>query len=153
MSFDKENIRYQRIKTFLTKPKFNGFTKNELFIMAFIKKGWGQDIAALSNMAVEKRPLHCTDLKREVLYIKDNDEWKRDEDKGQIKSAVTKVVDKNLSNTEEWLDKHPNVLTPGSKDSNRYIKMSENSLGTGDESEQNKIIKNILKEVVIDKEK
>lgn len=108
---------------------------------------------ALSNMAVEKRPLHCTDLKREVLYIKDNDEWKRDEDKGQIKSAVTKVVDKNLSNTEEWLDKHPNVLTPGSNDSNRYIKMSENSLGTGDESEQNKIIKNILKEVVIDKEK
>lgn len=108
---------------------------------------------ALSNMAVEKRPLHCTDLKREVLYIKDNDEWKRDEDKGQIKSAVTKVVDKNLSNSEEWLDKYPNVLTPGSKDSNRYIKMSENSLGTGDESEQNKIIKNILKEVVIDKEK
>jgi len=108
---------------------------------------------ALSNMAVEKRPLHCTDLKREVLYIKDNDEWKRDEDKGQIKSAVTKVVDKNLSNSEKWLDNYPDVLTPGSKDSNRYIKMSENSLGTGEEAEQNKIIKNILKEVIIDKEK
>ena len=108
---------------------------------------------ALSNMAVEKRPLHCTDLKREVLYIKDNDEWKRDEDRGQIKSAVTKVVDKNLSNTEEWLDNYPDVLTPGSKDSNRYIKMSENSLGTGEEKETNKVMKNIMKEVLVDKEK
>ena len=43
--------RYNKIKQFLLRPNFNGFTKKELFIMAFIKKGWGQDIAALSNMA------------------------------------------------------------------------------------------------------
>ena len=43
--------RYNRIKDFLLMPGFNGFTKKELFIMTFIKKGWGQDIAALSNMA------------------------------------------------------------------------------------------------------
>ena len=107
---------------------------------------------ALNNLEIEKRPMHCTDLKREVLYIKDNNEWKKDDDKEMVKSAVTKVVDKNLGNSEKWLNEHPDVLTPGSKDSNRYIKMTENSLGTGLESEQNKIVKNIMKEVVIDKE-
>ena len=105
---------------------------------------------ALNKLEVERRPMHCTDLKREVLYIKDNNEWHKDEDKEVIKSAVNKVVDKNLGNSEKWLDEHPNVLIPGSKDSNRYIKMTENSLGTGHESEQNKIVKNIMREVVID---
>lgn len=106
---------------------------------------------ALANMEETKRPMHCTDLKREVLYIKDNNEWHKDEDKGILKGAVTKVVDKNLSNSEKWLDEHPDVLTPGSKDSNRYIKMTENSLGTGEESEQHKIMKNIMKEVKIER--
>lgn len=108
---------------------------------------------ALNKLSVEQRPMHCTDLKRDVLYIKDNDEWKKDEDKGMMKSAVNKVVDKNLSNSEKWLDKHPDVFTPGSRDSNRYIKMTENSLGTGEEKETNKVMKNIMKEVLVDKEK
>ena len=43
--------RYKKIESFLLKDNFNGFTKDDLFIMTFIKKGWGQDIAALSNMA------------------------------------------------------------------------------------------------------
>ena len=43
--------RYNKIKDFLLTPDFNGFTGDDLFIMQFIKKGWGHDIAALSNMA------------------------------------------------------------------------------------------------------
>ncbi len=106
---------------------------------------------ALSNLEVEKRPLHCTDLKREVLYIKDNDEWHKDEVKGQIKKAVTKVVNKNLGNTSEWLEKHPEHCVSGSEDFDNYMKMTENSLGTGEAEEQNKIVKNIMKSVTIDK--
>ena len=68
MSFAVENIRYKRVKAFLTKPKFNGFTKNELFIMAFIKKGWGQDIAALSNMAEALANLYCSDKSNRHEY-------------------------------------------------------------------------------------
>lgn len=108
---------------------------------------------ALNKLSVEQRPMHCTDLKRDVLYIKDNDEWKKDDDKEMMKCAVNKVVDKNLSNSEKWLDKHPDVFTPGSRDSNRYVKMTENSLGTGEEKETNKVMKNILKEVLVDKDK
>ena len=106
---------------------------------------------ALSNLEVEKRPLHCTDLKREVLYIKDNNEWHKDDEKGKIKKAVNKVVNKNLGNTSEWLDKYPEHCISGSKDFDNYMKMTENSLGTGDEEEQNKIVKNIMKSVTIDK--
>ena len=46
---DGKKIRYERIKDFLLQPNFNGFTKDDLFIMQFIKKGWGHDIAAAFN--------------------------------------------------------------------------------------------------------
>ena len=97
--------------------------------------------------------MHCTDLKREVLYIKDNDEWHRDDEKEELKKAVDKVVNKNLSNTSEWLDAHPDHINTESKDFDEYMKMTENSLGTGEENEQNKIVKNILKTVTIHKDK
>ncbi len=105
---------------------------------------------ALANMEENKRPMHCTDLKREVLYIKDNDEWLKDEDKDILKNAVTKVVDKNCENQAEWLDNHPDVLVPGSKDSNKYIKMMDACLGKGDDTEQHKIMKNIMKDVKLE---
>ena len=106
---------------------------------------------ALSNMEENKRPMHCTDLKRETLYIKDNDEWHKDEEKDKIKEAVDKVTNKNISNTNKWLEKYPEHIDPGSKDFEKYIKMTNNSMGTGDDMEQKKIVKNILKEVVVDK--
>lgn len=107
---------------------------------------------ALSNMEENKRPMHCTDLKREVLYIKDNDEWNKDENKEIIKDAVEKVTNKNISNTGKWLEKYPEHQEAGSKDFEKYIKMTSNCMGTGEETEQNKIVKNILKEVTIKKE-
>jgi hypothetical protein len=106
---------------------------------------------ALSNIEVNKRPMHCTDLKREVLYIKDNNEWQIDDEKDRIKEAVDKVANKNISNTVKWLEKYPEHGDTGSKDFEKYVKMSSNSMGTGDELEQKKIVKNILKEITIDK--
>ena len=104
---------------------------------------------ALSNLEETKRPLHCTDLKREVLYIKDNDEWHKDENKEEIKVAVNKVVNKNIGNQAKWLDAHPNL--EDETEMENYIRMQEHSLGTGHESEQKKIVKNIMKEVIIGK--
>ena len=104
---------------------------------------------ALSNMEQTKRPLHCTDLKREVLYIKDNNEWLIDEDKEKIKNAVNIVENKNIGNQAKWLDAHPNL--DDEKEMEKYIQMQDHSLGTGEESEKNKIVKNILKEVTIQK--
>ena len=56
-----------------------------------------------------------------------------------------------MKNTKEWLDAHPQHLDTDSKDFDNYIQMTSNSLGTGADSEKNKIIKNIMKEVRIDK--
>ena len=102
---------------------------------------------ALSNLEETKRPLHCTDLKREVLYIKDNDEWHKDENKEEIKVAVNKVVNKNIGNQAKWIEAHPNLNDETEME--KYIKMQDHSLGTGQEIEQNKIVKNIMKEVTI----
>ena len=104
---------------------------------------------ALSSLEETKRPLHCTDLKREVLYIKDNNEWHKDENKEEIKVAVNKVVNKNIGNQAKWIDAHPNL--EDETEMERYIKMQDHSLGTGEEIEQNKIVKNIMKEVTINK--
>ena len=104
---------------------------------------------ALSSLEETKRPLHCTDLKREVLYIKDNDEWHKDENKEEIKVAVNKVVNKNIGNQAKWLDAHPNLEKE--EEMEKYIQMQDHSLGTGEEIEQNKIVKNIMKEVTINK--
>ena len=55
-----------------------------------------------------KRPLHCTDLKRETLYIRENDEWSRENDsKEALKGFVNKVANKNCKNIEQWRDEHP----------------------------------------------
>ncbi len=102
---------------------------------------------ALSNLEETKRPLHCTDLKREVLYIKDNNEWHKDENKEEIKVAVNKIVNKNIGNQGKWIDAHPNLEDENEME--KYIKMQDHSLGTGEETEQNKIVKNIMKEVLI----
>lgn len=108
---------------------------------------------ALSNMEENKRPLHCTDLKRETLYIKDNDEWLKDDEKEIIKDKITTVANKNISNTGKWLEKYPDHVDANSKDFEKYVKMTNNSMGTGDDGEVNKITKNIMKEVIIDKGK
>jgi len=107
---------------------------------------------ALTNMEETKRPMHCTDLKREVLYIKDNDEWQIDEEKDKLKEAVDKVTNKNIQNTGKWLEKYPEHTDPDSKDFEKYMRFTSNCMGTGEESEQNKIMKNIMKDVTIKKE-
>ena len=106
---------------------------------------------ALMNMDQTKRPLHCTDLKRETLYIKDNDEWNKDETKDKMKEVVDKVTNNNLCNMSKWLEKYPGHTDPNSKDFDKYTKMTSNCMGSGEETDNEKIIRNVLKEVQIKK--
>ena len=71
MKYGKTQKRYNKIKDFLMRPDFNGFTKEDLFIMSIIKKGWGHDIAALSNMAEAITNLSVSNPKQndEYCYI------------------------------------------------------------------------------------
>jgi hypothetical protein len=111
-------------------------------------------LARLKDLDVTKRPVHCTDLKREVLYIRDDNEWNRDEDRSKIKNMITKVASKNYRTIPQWRDEHPDCKDPENRQYDFCINMMRNSLGDlGDEQARldNKIIKNIAKEVVVDK--
>jgi hypothetical protein len=108
---------------------------------------------ALSNMEENKRPMHCTDLKREIMYIKENDEWNKDDEKAKMKGTINQITNKNIGNIEEWLEKYPGHINPNSPDFDKFVKMTSNCMGTGNEEDDNKIVRNIMREVTIDKKK
>ena len=100
-------------------------------------------------MELHKRPIHCSDLKREVLYVKDNDTWEKDNSEKQImKQAINTVAKKQIDIIKEWEASNPdwNKTETGTK---MYIDMVRNVTDTTDN--ENKIIKTIAKEVIIEK--
>jgi len=110
----------------------------------------------LGKINKHDRPIHCSDFKREVLYIKNNNEWiKETEDKTTIKNAIKQVANKNIKQIKQWQEKHPQYNDPDSKQNDRYMKIVYNSMSGSTEEEQknnlNKIIRNVAKEVIIDK--
>lgn len=110
----------------------------------------------LSLLDVTQRPIHCTDKKREVLYVKDDDKWeKEDEDKKQIRKLIKKVSNKNISLIPEWKKQNPDCIKYNSKKSdicNQIIIEAMGGKGDNDKVKEDKIIKNISKNVTIDKE-
>jgi hypothetical protein len=113
-------------------------------------------INGLNALEINKRPIHCSDAKRETLYIKEHNEWtKEDSDKTHLSQAIKTVGKKNIQQIFEWQKKYPDYNDPSSRDSDRYMKMICNTMSGSTEEEQSKnldkIIKNITKQVVIDK--
>ena len=108
----------------------------------------------LKELDITKRPVHCTDKKRETIYIKDDDKWEKDENKTQMHKLIKRVVSKNTKMFAKFKEAHPDCLTYHSKYSEQYNKIIYESMGGkgDDDYEKNeKIIKNVLKEVVVDK--
>ena len=100
------------------------------------------------------RPMHCTDLKRETLYIKQNNEWDKDTDKEKMKRAIECVANKNLHNLDTWKEENPGHEVMDSKEDKEFVQIMTNSLGgmgTDREKNKQKIIKNVLKEVMVEK--
>ena len=113
-------------------------------------------VKALNNLDVTERPIHCTDIKRETVYVKDQDKWEIDNtEKPKLKDALFAIEKKNLDLLPEWQKENPEFLNMDTPENNDFIKISINSLGSDrqDEKEKqhNKIIKTVLKEVVVDK--
>jgi hypothetical protein len=113
-------------------------------------------IKNLNNIDYQERPIHCNDSKRETLYIKDDNQWiKDDENKSMLTKAIKQVANKNIKQISEWQKAHPDYSDPESKENDKYMKIVLNSMSgsTKEESQKNyeKIAKNITKEVVINK--
>ena len=108
-------------------------------------------IRGLQELDVYKRPIHCSDGKRETLYVKENDVWNREnEDYKNVKNAIVKIKRKNLQKIDELIQENPDILDCKNND---YINILSNSIGSEENKEKdfNKIIKNVAKEVVVDK--
>jgi len=110
----------------------------------------------LNKLEETLRPLHCSDSKREVLYIKDNDEWtKETDDKPILTNAIKVIANENIKQITHWKNKYPDCVKADSKKNDLYLKIVSNSMNglTKEEADKNinKIISNVAKEVTIDK--
>jgi len=110
-------------------------------------------VRELKGLDVTKRPIHCSDVKREVLYIKDNDAWEKEtEEKEKIKKAINIVGQKNFKQIQEWKVKNPEYNNSKTKKHAQYVKIISNSCGSDEEEDDkyfNKIIRNIANNVML----
>ena len=117
----------------------------------------------LKDMDVYTRPIHCTDIKRETVYVKEPDGWKKDvpeentEEKPKLRLAVKRLARKNSLQLNNWIAENPECEDTNSQASEEFIKISDSLLGgvyDGEEVKfQNTIMRNVLKKVTIEETK
>jgi hypothetical protein len=109
----------------------------------------------LKALDVHKRPVHCSDTKREVMYVKDENKWEKENDeKKKLRKAIKYIAHKNSKVLPEFKAKYPDCIYSDSKKSDQYNKLIIEAMGgkgDNDNEKEEKIIKNIAKEVVINK--
>lgn len=105
----------------------------------------------LNKLELNKRPLHCSDAKREILYVKDNDAWERDDKKEKLNKAIATVGRKTLQHFPEWMKEHPDCNNTNSTENNNYHLLIKNTVAQNTEDNKKKVAKNIIKEIIIDK--
>ena len=115
-------------------------------------------VNGLKQLDVYKRPIHCSDLKRETMYLKNENVWEKDNDnKENMKKVIKQIANKNIKNIYEWKDKYPDCKYSDSKKNDQYSRIIIESMGARtieeDQILYEKIIKNIAKETVIYKTK
>jgi len=162
-------------KTFNLNLYLNETCKNAMNIDEFIdniklsledleytgRKGY---IEGISNIILKNlnlvseyyRPIHCSDNKREVLYIKRNNIWNKEEDdKPILTNAIKVIANQNIKQITKWKEKNPDCINAESKKNNLYLKIVSNSMCGIDKEETtkniNKIVSNLAKEVTINK--
>jgi hypothetical protein len=113
-------------------------------------------IQNLNNLEQYRRPVHCTDLKREIIYIKENDEWtKEDIEKPLLTKAIKIIANENIKKIGEWKQANPECTESDSKKNNVYLHIVSNAMSGSSQEETNKnitkIISNVSKEIQIEK--
>jgi hypothetical protein len=167
------NNTHSHNKTFNLQFFLNETCKDAMNIMDFVdsikvqlcdlekvgKIGYVEGISSiivknLNSLDETKRPVHCTDAKREVMYVKDEDKWeKENEDKQKLRKVIKHVAHKNSKMLKEYKTKYPDCDKSESKYSDKYDKLIIEAMGgkgDNDLEKEDKIIKNIAKEVTID---
>jgi len=113
---------------------------------------------ALKGLDLKSRPIHCTDSKRETIYIKDEEKWEKEgSEKTKLITVLRQIEKKNIRMLPEWMALNPECRIMDTPEAKQYVKIYLSSLGQPDkegiEKQDEKIIRNVLKEVVLDKGK
>ena len=113
-------------------------------------------INKLQELDVYKRPMHCTDMKRETLYIKENDEWeKHANSREKMSKIIGQVANKNCRNIPQWQEEHPESQVFDTPENIEYMNICNVSLGGLGEVEnrqhRDKIMRSVVKEIMINK--
>ena len=110
----------------------------------------------LNSLDETKRPIHCNDIKRETLYIKENNVWDKDENKKQVKQAISLIAHKNFKYIPIWTEANPQAFDCTTKKNDQYMRIANqvtNAITPDDEMGINKIIRNVSQKVTINKTK
>ena len=108
----------------------------------------------LKDLDITLRPVHCTDKKRETIYVKDEDKWEKDEEKKTMHKLVRKVADKNARMLPKFKERYPDYKKSSSNMSDQYNKILIESMGgpgENDYDKEEKIIKMVSKEIIVEK--
>lgn len=111
----------------------------------------------LQGLDINRRPIHCSDQKRETIYIKNNNTWEKENDNREnLKLAIKTIASKNIKQISVWQKKNPDCFDSSSKKNDQYLRIVSNSMNglTPEETQKNydKIISKLVKEVVIQKD-
>jgi hypothetical protein len=109
-------------------------------------------IKGLRQLDIHKRPIHCTDAKRDTMYIKDCEKWEKDDNHEKMKDTIIKIANKERNSICKWVDQNPNWFDTEEKQI-EYLTLVRNVCEPIENYEKNerKIIRNIGREVLVDK--
>ena len=111
-------------------------------------------IRGLKELDIYKRPIHCSDFKREIMYVKEENKWEKEDNEDKIiKKAIYKIANKNMQQIQIWVNENPNCGDYYSKKNDQYLNILNECMGGIDDLETqkyyDKIKKNVSKEVII----
>jgi hypothetical protein len=111
----------------------------------------------LKTLDTRERPIHCSDSKREIIYIKNDNQWtKENEDNPVLTNAIKVIANENIKQISQWKKNNPDCTDSESKKNNLYLKIVSNAMSGSSKYETdkniNKIISNVAKEIIINKD-
>jgi len=101
----------------------------------------------MNKLSIYQRPMHCTDSKREILYIKDDDSWSKENSKDKLKNVINKASSKNYNALMEWKNLNPDYMN--NEDKTDYFTKTISTIGKPTSSIDDKVIKLLCKEIYI----
>lgn len=109
-------------------------------------------VKGLKELDITKRPIHCTDKKRETMYIKDNERWEKDETHEKIRNTIIEIAGKERSALKDWVEENPNWMETEAKQI-EYLTIMRNVCEPIEDDDKNnkKIIRNLTANVFVDK--